>query len=67
MRVSGFVDQLLFGFFHFTIRWIEAGFQAVDNFDFAQAVCFQRGTGGNRIANRIRQSGTRGDFNRTVQ
>lgn len=62
-----FVDQLLFGFFHFTIALDKAGFRAVDNFDFAQAVCFQRGTGGNQIANRIRQSGTRGDFNRTVQ
>ena len=37
------------------------------NFDFAQAVSFQRGTGGNQIANRIRQSGTRRNFDRAVQ
>ena len=43
-----FVDQLLFGFFHFTIALDQAGFRAVDNFDFAQAVSFQRGTGGNQ-------------------
>jgi hypothetical protein len=45
---------LLFGFFHFAIALDQAGFRAVDNFDFAQAVSFQRGTGGNASASPAR-------------